>query len=666
MGLASADEGFWLVTDVPVAEIKSKHGFAPSPLFLDHLMRSAAKFDSGGNSGGFVSADGLWLTNWHIGIAFVRKLEDGPRILHEGFYAPTLDKELRLPALSPGTGVPIKLRTVEAIEDVTARVHAAANLGERAKIIAEIEKEATGEARRGEVVKIDGGGRYQLYRYRIYTDIRLVFMPEEQAAILPIPHNDFIEEAHRTDYYNFDVAIFRIYENGKPLKPKHFLRWSVEPLQKGELIFGSGDPGYSWRHDPQSRFKLDRDVRFPIEREMQRRLHIRTEDVANGRPIEAGALKFRLNRMDDHRRQTEDSLDKFFMPRRFVRAVTREEILRSKPSARDAYNRADAAHGQMAHLYPRYFVLDEWAGLRSDLWTTALRLVRLSRERQKAVEDRLPAYRDVSAVENDLAADKSFDPEYEAVRIGVWLDMLVDHLGASDPLVGEILSGQTPRERARTMSKSRLADSGYRRMLLNPAALAASADPAIVAARVVDLEGRHIRDDYQSQESIARDAIEEIGQHRYSTFGRTLYPEANGTLRLTYGVVSGAAVPDGQQPSWTTFGDMFRFVDRLGQPGLVAKSWIDARARLDPVTPFNVATTVDCTGGSSGTPLTNRRGAFVGVLNYSNSSLATASASYDPGHDRCAIVSSVAIIEGLRKVYFADTLADELSSGRRK
>ncbi len=221
---ARGDEGMWLFNNPPKKILKDRYGFDPDPSWYDHLQKSSVRFNSGG-SGSFVSSNGLVITNHHIGADALQKLSTKDKnYLAEGFHAKTQADEVKC--------LDIELNVLMSIEDVTARVEAAvpagADSGEaehaRRAIMNTIEQESTEKTGlRSDVITLFNGGLYHLYRYKKYTDVRLVFAPEESIAFFGGDPDNF--EYPR---YDLDICLFRVYENGKPAKIEHFLQWAPQ------------------------------------------------------------------------------------------------------------------------------------------------------------------------------------------------------------------------------------------------------------------------------------------------------------------------------------------------------------------------------------------------------------------------------------------------------
>ena len=254
-----ADEGFWPFNAIPKAAIQQAYGFEASDQWLRHVQLSCVRF--GGASGAFVSADGLVLTNHHVGRGAIQQLSTPERdLVKDGFYARTRGEELKVPA--------VELNVLQSIEDVTARVNAAvrpemsqaAAFGARRAAIAQIEKESTdATSLRSDVVTLYQGGLYHLYRYKKYTDVRLAFAPEQGIAFFGGDPDNFTYPR-----YNLDISIFRVYENDQPAKIEHFLKFSANGASDGELVFTSGHPGGTQRLYTVAHLEYLREVSFPM------------------------------------------------------------------------------------------------------------------------------------------------------------------------------------------------------------------------------------------------------------------------------------------------------------------------------------------------------------------------------------------------------------------
>ena len=234
-----ADEGMWTFDNPPLKQLQEKYNFTPTQQWLDHLRLSSVRLNDGG-SGSFVSPHGLLLTNHHVALGQLQKNSSAEHdYVRDGFYAATPEEEMKSPDL--------EVNVLVSTENVTDRVNAAVKtaktteeeFAKRKAVIADIERESTDKTGlRSDVVTLYAGGEYWLYRYKKYTDVRLVFAVEQQTAFYGGDPDNFTYPR-----YDLDMALFRVYENGKPIDSKDYLKWNPKGAGDGELVFVSGNPG---------------------------------------------------------------------------------------------------------------------------------------------------------------------------------------------------------------------------------------------------------------------------------------------------------------------------------------------------------------------------------------------------------------------------------------
>src|ERR1700676_5211602 len=250
----------WTFDNPPLQLLKEKYNFVPTQQWLDHLRLSSVRLNDGG-SGSFVSGKGLLLTNHHVARGQLQKNSTMEHdYIHDGFYAATQDQELKSPDL--------EVNVLVGLENVTAKVNEAVKGGKtmeeefakRKAAIAEIEKTGTDDAAgmRADVVTLYQGGEYWLYRYKKYTDVRLVFAPEQQAAFFGGGPDNFTFPR-----YDLDMALFRVYDNGKPLDTRDHLTWNAKGAGDGDLVFVSGHPGSTQRSNTYAQLEFERNFGDP-------------------------------------------------------------------------------------------------------------------------------------------------------------------------------------------------------------------------------------------------------------------------------------------------------------------------------------------------------------------------------------------------------------------
>jgi len=566
------------------------------------------------------------------------------------------------------------------IEDVTDRVKSAVKEGadpaearkERLAVMNTIEKESFDKTGlRSDVVTLYHGGKYHLYRYKKYTDVRLVFAPEKDIAFFGGDPDNF--EYPR---YDLDVCFFRVYEDGKPAKIKDFLKWSAAGAADGELIFVSGHPGRTNRLDTVKHLEFLRDVSFPGVLDMLRRREITLRTFAekgseNTRRAQEDLFTYQNSRkarlgglaglqspqiMDAKRREEQELRD----------AVMADLKLKEKYG--DAWDQVARTIEILAGIYDEYQLLEQARAFNSDLFKIARMLLRISEETGKPNPERLREYAEagLDSLKQQLFSEAPIYSDLEIVKLSDSLGMLMEIQGAEDPLVQKILAGKSPRERAAELvAGSKLADVALRKQLADggTAAVEASHDAMIELARLVDGPARKVRRVYEEQvDEPQRQAYGKIAQARFDIYGDSVYPDATFTLRLAYGTVAGYQEAGAKLPPWTTIAGAYEHSQAHGgkDPFELPPSWIKHKNDLNLQTPFNFVSTADIIGGNSGSPVINKAGEVVGLIFDGNIQSLVLDFIYSNEQARATSVHSAAIVEALRKVYGAKELADEL------
>ncbi len=666
---APADEGMWLFNKPPVRQLKGIHGFEITPEWLGHLQKSSVRLGSGG-SGSFVSANGLILTNHHVGSGMIEKLSTPERdLLKEGFHAKEAGEELKCPDL--------ELNVLMGIEDVTARVNAAVTPDQspedaaaaRRAVIAAIEKESQdATSLRSDVVTLFQGGAYHLYRYQRYTDVRLVFAPDAQAAAFGGDPDNF--EFPR---YCLDFAFFRAYENGQPAKTPHFLKWKAAGAAEGELVFTSGHPGRTSRSVTLAQLEAIRDDGFPHRLEQIFRNETMLRAWSDRDRENARRAKGAIIGTQNGRKAIQARLNGLLDPGLMEQQAAEEVKLRAAFRAKAEWKEADAAYGRIAEAESkerefamRLRMLEGGEGFGTGMFGIARTLLRAADEAAKPDGERLRGYQESSRVslELDLFSDEPVYKDLELLRLENSLAFLCAKLGVEDPTVVKILAGKSPIERAAELiDGTSLHDVATRRKLYEggKSAVAASADPLIELARLIDPEARELRAKAEALDEVIAQAHQEISRARFALEGDTTYPDATFTLRLSYGVVKGyhdrVAVP-----AMTNFAGLQQRHEAQGgvPPFDLSEEWQARTGELDPKVPLNFVSTNDITGGNSGSPVVNRQGELVGLIFDTNAPGLVSDFAYTEEKGRAVSVHPGGILEALRKIYRAERVLAEL------
>lgn len=678
--VAFADEGMWLFNNPPLKQLKEKYQFEPTPQWLEHLQKASVRFNSGG-SGSFVSANGLCITNHHVGADALQKAStEQHNYLKDGFYAKTNADEIKCADL--------ELNVLISIDDVTARVNAAVKNGMSAEAagkardnaIAQIEKESKDKTGlRSDVITLYQGGAYHLYRYKRYDDVRIVFAPEQQMAFYGGDPDNF--EYPR---YDLDICIFRVYENGQPAKIDHYLKWNSNGPKEGELTFVSGSPGRTDRQLTVDELADRRDREVPT----WLRLFNRREVLLNawGQRSFENARRARDDLFSDqnNRKRYGGYVAALFDPEIWSAIEAREKKLRDEISrdpkskaALSAYDRIKKAQTELARIAPRYDYLEEerpitvgYRGPRAfygTLFKYARLLMRAVEERAKPNGERIAAYRDSAreSLELTLFSTEPVYDDYEILRLTDSLTDFAEKFGGNDLLVKQVLSGKSPHERAvELVSGTKLKDVEFRRNLYgkDAAALQAAHDPMLDLARMIDGPAREARKVHAAQQESKQQAYAEIAKARFAAEGTSSYPDATFTLRLSYGKVLGYEQDGKEIPPFTDFAGLYqRAAEHQNRPPFdLPQRWLDRKAQLNPTTKFNFVSDADIIGGNSGSPVVNKANEFVGIIFDGNIQSLVLDCIFSDKQARAVSVDSAAITEALRTVYDAGALADEL------
>ena len=661
---AAADEGMWLFSHLPQETLKDKYDFEPTAEWSRHVMLASVRFNSGG-SASFVSSSGLVLTNHHVGADTLHKISTAEHNYHrDGFYAKTAADEIRAPDL--------ELNQLVSIEDVTERVSAAVAsempageaLAARRAVMAEIEKDSLDKTGlRSDVVTLFGGAQYHLYRYKKYTDVRLVWAPESDIAF-------FGGDADNFEYPRFclDVCLFRVYEDDKPAKIEHFLKMSEQGAADGQVVFVPGNPGRTQRIFTTAALRYQRDRYVPYVLDYLRRREVLYQQYGLEGEEQERQVRDDLFGVQNSRKaytgMRQGLQNPSFIARRAVEETNLRAIVDSDPDLKQyagAWQTIEQTQARRAKS------LGRTASFSGRHYSIAQTLVFMAAEDQKPSAQRLREYRDSAraSLEQQLFSPAPVHTQLEQLKLADSLALFVERRGGDSPLAQEVLGGKSPEARAAELvDGTNLEDVEARKKIAQggQAAIEASTDPMICLARLMEPEARELRKIQDELGELERQAYSQITTATYAAKGTDTYPDATFTLRLAFGPVKGY-VERGQPISpWTTIGGAFEHEKQHGgkSPWKLPPRWHARREQLDLTTPFNFVCTADIIGGNSGSPVINRDAQLVGVIFDGNIQSLASRYFYSDDVARAVSVHSSALLEALRKIYDAQRLADEL------
>lgn len=658
------DEGMYLFNDLPKEVLKSKHDFVPTQQWVDDLRLSSVRFNSGG-SGSFISSNGLVLTNHHVASDTLHKLSTPERnLIDDGYLAKSFDEELKAPDL--------ELNQLVSIEDVTQRVTqavaATASPEDAAKqrraVMATIEKESLDKTGlRSDVITLFGGAQYHLYRYKKYTDVRLVWAPETAAAF-------FGGDADNFEYprFNLDATIMRVYEDGKPALLTNFLRWSSKPLQGGDLVFVSGNPGRTQRIFTNAALKYLRDDRIPYSLDFLRRKEILMQQFGLNGTEETRRARDELFGIQNSRKAYTGMLAGLQNPQTIAAKQASEAEMLAKVKANPELSDLAKAWDEIASVQEaKRKTLKETVSLRSTLFGFAMELVLLAAEDVKSNEERLREYTDGGreSLLQELTSNAPIYRDLEQVKLADELGRLIELRGADDELVVKVMAGKGPRDRAaELLAGSKLDEVPKRQELIDGGinAVNASDDALIQLAQVLQDEYRRIREADEQLQERERQAYAQITKAVTAIEGTGGYPDATFTLRLALGVVKGYEEDGKQIEPTTNFAGAYQHAaSHKGQADFdLPESWMNGKDTVNLDTQLNFVCTADIIGGNSGSPVVNRDGELVGLIFDGNIQSLTSDYLYTDEQARAVSVSGVGIIEALESIYQAKELAKQI------
>jgi hypothetical protein len=666
----SADEGMWLFNMPPLDILKAKYNFAVTQDWLKHIQLSSVRF--GGASGSFVSPDGLVLTNHHVGQGAIQNLSSKDRdLMKTGFYAKTKAEELKCPGM--------ELMVLQDILDVTFQITGAERPGmtpvqaaaARDKIIAALEKQSSEQSGlRCTVVNLYSGSMYHLYKYKVYTDVRLVFAVEYAIAFFGGDPDNFTYPR-----YDLDVSLFRIYENDKPLKSDHYLKWNTAGLKEGDLVFASGNPGSTGRLLTYAQMEFLRDVSYPFTIANYERRRKLLKQFSEKGPEYARIAQGPLFGIENSLKATigyqSGLLDKNLMDKKAKDEEALRASIRQNPEMENEFGKTwdeiAEAEKKYASFFKPYSFFERGTGFTTSYFNTARTLVRLAMEKDKPNDQRLREYRDAAlpSLTRRLLTPLPIYDELEVFNLTDSLIQLQKELGSYQE-VKWLMSGKLAENVAKELiAGTKLKDVEVRKKYLDGGldAIYMSDDPMIKLALLVDPISRGLRKkNEQEVDSVETKNGALIARALFKLKGTSIPPDATSTLRLSFGTVKSYVENTKKIPFFTTFQGLYEKSAKFGNqpPYELPPSFVNKKAAVKLGTPLNFISTCDSIGGNSGSPVINRKGEFSGVLFDGNIQSLPARFVYSDEQNRSVMVHCQGIIEALLKVYEAKPLVDEL------
>lgn len=673
MSILHNDEGMWLLNRLPLERLKTLYGFQPTARWIEHVQKASVRMNNGG-SASFVSPLGLIATNCHVAQGVLHDLSSSAKdYMLDGFYAHTLGDEVKAPQLEVNVLWEIEDVTDRVADAVKKRMSPAAAMAVKRAIIAQIEKESYDTTRlRSDVVTLYQGGAYHLYRYKKYTDVRLVFAPEHAIA-------KFGDDIDNYEYprYALDVSFLRVYENGEPLHTDHFFKWSDKNSHEEDLLFISGHPGATDRLSTLARILSLRDSELPYDLATLYRQEISLQQFVGRSKENKRIAADELYHVQNMRKRLLGRLAALQNPVFIARKIAREKKLRKQITKNprmqqaygDAWDMVTAAEKKMEQIHAEKNLFDSYLPFNTLFFRIARIIVRLADEDAKPNHKRLPGYRD-SGRDSLLAVLFSPAPIYKNFEQHLFADALslfAETLGCDQKMVKKILAGKSPKARAQELiARTMLNEVNERKRLVagGKKAVLQSRDPFIVLARLVDAHARKIHKIFEIEiQEVREQAYAKIAKAQFELYGEDVYPDATFTLRVAFGTALGYVDKGISLPYATSIGGTFDHADshQNKEPWELPISW--ELAQLDLRTSdknFNIVTTHDTHGGNSGSPVFDIDCNIVGLLFDGNIYKNSNHFMYTDEVERSISVHTAGISQVLREIYRTDRLIKEL------
>ena len=665
---AFADEGMWLLNDLPVDMMRTSVGAAPDATMVQKLQRGALRL-ANGCSASFVSPDGLVMTNHHCVRSCLEDLSVGAKdYLSKPFFAKTTKDEV------PCTK--FELNQLQQIDDVSPQVLNAIK-GRQGAAFADALKAVKSQIEsacsagnpnvRCDVVTLFDGAVFHLYKQRRFQDVRLVMAPEFSMAIFGGDPDNF--NFPRT---GFDVGFLRVYEGNAPLRTADALRFAATPARDGDPVYVVGHPGGTERDRTVAQLSFQRDVALPWTLIRLAELRGRLDEWMQADKKRAVRGKARLRSVENGLKALRGRHQTLAAPGFMDGRKAAEDVLRRSagPVSKAAFVDVEEANRVAAEIWADYRLLEAGEAFMGDLFAHARHLVRARAELNKADTQRLPEYTSarLPALRQELGNNATIVLDDELALFAWSLHRLRNLKGLDDANVRMLLGTLSPETVAKTLlSKTPLKDPKVRLKALDGDVATwkkLDEDPLMRFAAVIDGPARAARARWENEVEAKETAAGEVlatlrrtERQKQGNSAKRVYPDATFSLRLSYGRVAGTRTA----PAMTTVGDLFaRAADE--EPFKLAPTWLKARTKLTATAGMNISTTNDIIGGNSGSPMLNPQGEVVGLVFDGNLPSLGGRYVYDPEFNRAVAVHADAILSGLQYVYGAERLVTEIQS----
>lgn len=657
--ISISEEGMWTFFSLPLKQLKEKYNFAPDKAWVDHVRLSTVQIDGG--SGAFVSPDGLIMTNHHVVVGTASNVKN-LNFVENGYYAKNRETEVKLPGLTASI--------LEGIKNVTGEIESAYDKSmhkDTIKLkITEKTNQITQAANKenklfNRVIYINNTGEYWLYSYKVLSDIRLVFAPEASVAAFGGYYNDNFTYPR----YNLDVSFVRAYENDQPYKPGHYFKWKTAGAAENELVFIPGNPGHTNRFITSHEYEFMKNYKekysyiiskyafeFAAERNFEGFDNNSVLHITNRHKINSG-LKYCFDQprnfqklQDIHcdilekLKNNSELLNEYLYSYNKIDSLV--EILKDY-YRQSAFRMKDMALYQHASmLYELIYELDTNKELTTLQENTRIKWL-------KKIED-----------------TTLIKKENQVYALTKYLRYLIEENMADKLKLMEFTGFENTDTAAIELCNTKLFDKDFRLKILNGGAKALEAcnDPFVKFVCRVENANKNYPDFYLDDIwSQIKELRKSIVQAYNEVYGNEKTPDANFTLRFSYGTVKSYFINGYNFPWKTTLYGLFDKSASHGNEGdyfLPKRVW-ESVDDINKSTPCNFVTTNDIIGGNSGSSVINCNAEVVGIVFDGNFESIIGEYVFDDTYSRAVCVHPAFIMEALRNIYDAGSLADEIT-----
>jgi hypothetical protein len=665
----------WTFEYPPTDYFKEAYDFIPTQEWYEHVRFATLKFATY-CSASFVSADGLIMTNHHCARESVTEItKEGEDLHNDGFIALTLEDERPVPGLFVEQCIEIKDVTEEIYDALEESTSEEDRLNIESEKISEIESryENDDDGIFAQVTPLYFGGKYSLYIYKRYSDVRLVFAPESQAGYFGGDYDNFTYPR-----YNLDCTFFRVYDDeGNPLKVDHYFKWSEKGAVPGEAVFVTGNPGSTNRLNIVAELEYSRDITYPQTIEMVESFIKFLEQLIKDDPERSYDLSDQLlnyyNSAKAYKGMLQGLQDEVLMQKKRDFEKNFKAKIQSDPELNEKYgdlwDNIESILNELRGIIKEQNAISYSSPEDPEYFFLAQELIAIAEELRLSESERLDEY--IGSDLNDLV--ETLNPNNYDIAINKELlknkiELLYLTLGEDSNLVKKFTNGKRGNEAVEDiLSRTYLTsfDKIKEAVADGPDAILKSGDPFIDFIRLSD-EAEQLIDIKTTDIYTKQDIYNQmLGRALFEVYGTSIPPDATFTLRLTDGVVKGFPYNGTIAPPITTFYGMYdRYYSFDGKfPWELHERWLNPPPDFDLSTPFNFVSTNDVVGGNSGSPIINKDAEIVGVAFDGNIQSLPGDFIYDPEVNRSVGVHSAGMLEAIKDLYKFKRLAEELVTG---